>query len=162
MRDLFQHPVRAFAVVCVALIAIYIGWMGYRVNETLSGPGWCRTALGAEKASDALGVIKGLDACVGLLTIQLRSIATNSHILFGVMAGCLLVLVVIVIAGGKVSLDVSKTGVRTNIGKEIDALPVAVVNDKTDPVPVAAAGAPEPTQPPTEPPSGPGMPEPKP
>lgn len=118
MKDLFQHPIRFFAVLCVALIACYIGYMGYRVNETLAGPGWCRTALGAEKASSTEGAIKGLDACVGLLTIQLKSLATNSHILFGVMAGCLLVLVVIVIAGGKVDFAVNKTGVTGTIGKD--------------------------------------------
>lgn len=152
MKD---HPIRAFAVLCVACISLYIGWMGYRLNETLSGPGWCRTALGAEKSSTTDGTIKGLDACVGLLTIQLKSLATNSHILFGVMAGCLLVLIVIVIAGGKVSFNVSKTGAAANIG-EADAVPVAVVNPPSDPVPtspVPAAPAPPPgafTAPPGE------------
>jgi uncharacterized membrane protein len=115
-----QNPIRGFAVLIVAVIAVYIMWMGYRLNETLSGPGWCRTALGAEKSSATDGTIKGLDACVGLLTIQLKSLATNSHILFGVVALCLLTLIVIVIAGGRLSLAASKTGVSANIGKEVD------------------------------------------
>lgn len=98
-----DHPIRFFAVVCVAGIAIYIGWMANKINEILSGPGWCRVALGAEKASpdNAEGTIKGLQACVGLLTIQLKSLATNSHILFGSLALCLVTLIVIVIAKGK-------------------------------------------------------------
>lgn len=113
-----RYTIRAFALVCVAVTSGFIMWMAYRVTETLSGPGWCRTALGAEKASATDGTIKGLDACVGLLTIQLKSLATNSHILFGVIALCLLVLIVIVIAGGEVSFSANKSGVTANIGKE--------------------------------------------
>lgn len=113
-----HNPIRAAALVCVAVTSVFIMWMAYRVNETLSGPGWCRTALGAEKASSTDGAIKGLDACVSLLTIQLKSLATNSHILFGVIALCLLVLIVIVIAGGKLSFQATRTGVSANIGKE--------------------------------------------
>lgn len=94
-------------------------WMAFRVNETLSGPGWCRTALGAEKVSPTDGTVKGLDACVGLLTIQLKSLATNSHILFGVIALCLLVLIVIVIAGGKLSFQATSSGISANVGKDV-------------------------------------------
>jgi hypothetical protein len=114
-----KHLIRAFALVCVAVTSGYVMWMAYRVTETLSGPGWCRTALGAEKASATDGTIKGLDACVGLLTIQLKSLATNSHILFGVIALCLLVLIVIVIAGGEISFSANKSGVSANIGKDV-------------------------------------------
>lgn len=103
LQDARDHPIRAFAVICVAAIAGYVGYMGYRLNETLSGPGWCRTALGAEKASSTDGTIKGLDACVGLLTIQLKSLATNSHILLGSLALCLVTLIVVVIAGARLA-----------------------------------------------------------
>lgn len=115
-----HNPIRGFAVLCVAVIAAYIMWMGYRVNETLSGPGWCKTALGAEKVSATDGTIKGLDACVGLLTIQLKSLATNSHILFGVVAMCLLTLIVIVIAGGRLQLEAGKGGVKANMSSSED------------------------------------------
>jgi hypothetical protein len=102
-QDFRDHPIRAFAVLCVAAIAIYIGYMGWQLNDTLAGPGWCKAALGAEKASSTDGTIKGLDACVGLLTIQLKSLSTNSHILFGSLALCLLTLIVVVIAGAKLA-----------------------------------------------------------
>jgi hypothetical protein len=82
----------------VAVTSAYVMWLGNKVNDTLSGPGWCRTALGAEKASSTDGTIKGLDACVGLLTIQLKSLSTNSHILLGTIALCLAVLIIIVVA----------------------------------------------------------------
>lgn len=146
-----KNPIRGFAVLCVAVIAGYVMWMGYRLNETLSGPGWCRTALGAEKSSPAAeGTITGLTSCVGLLTIQLRSLATNSHILFGVVALCLLTLIVIVIAGGKVSFNVSRTGAAANIGKDVESLPVTVVNEKNDPVPVESPQSQKFTPPPGE------------
>jgi hypothetical protein len=121
-----QNPIRGFAVLTVAVIAAYIMWMGWKLIEVLSGPRWCLNALGAEKTSSTDGTIKGLDACVGLLTIQLKALSTNSHILFGVIAMCLLTLIVIVIAGGKLSLAASKTGVSANIGREEQAVANAV------------------------------------
>lgn len=90
-------------------------FMSYQLLQTLSGPGWCRTALGAEKASSSDGTIKGLDACVGLLTIQLKSLANNSYIFGGVIALCLLTLIVIVIAGGRLSFKGGPGGVETDI-----------------------------------------------
>ncbi len=113
-----HNPIRLTAVIIVAVIAVYVMVMGFRLNETLAGPGWCRTALGAEKVSSTDGTIKGLDACVGLLTIQLRSLATNSHILFAVIAMCLLVLIVIVIAGARLEASVNRDGGSVNIAPQ--------------------------------------------
>lgn len=115
MKELFGHPIRLFALVCVAVLTGYLMWMAYQLNETLSGPGWCRTALGAEQASSTDGTIKGLDACVGLLTIQLKSLSTNSHILFGCLVLSLIVLVVIVIAGARLSGEVGTSGAKIDL-----------------------------------------------
>lgn len=141
---LIRNPIRLFAVATVAIIAGYVMWMGYRLNDTLSGPGWCRTALGAEKVSSTDGTIKGLDACVSLLTIQLKSLATNSHILFGVVGGCLIVLVVIVIAGARLEGKISKEGGEFNLDRN-DAPPAvaaqvvaAAAQDKADQITEAA------------------------
>lgn len=101
-NDVREHPIRAFAVLCVAGIAIFIGWMSYRLNETLAGPSWCSTAIGADRASDG-SRIDVAASCVGLLTIQLKSVATNSHILFGSLALCLVTLIVVVIAGARLA-----------------------------------------------------------
>jgi hypothetical protein len=129
-----HNPVRAAALIVVAITSAYVMWMGYRLNETLSGPGWCATALGAGKASTTDGApVKGLEACVGLLTIQLKSISTNSHILFGVVALCLAVLVVIVIAGGRLSFKATGDSIETDISQ---ATPVTVVNPPEQPIPV--------------------------
>jgi hypothetical protein len=153
------NPIRMFAVLCVAVTSAFVMYMSYKVVQTLSGPGWCRTALGAEKVSSTDGTIKGLDACVGLLTIQLKSLANNSYIFGGVIALCLLTLIVIVIAGGKLSFAATATGVNANIGK--DALPVVVTNPKSDPVPTTTTPAsPVPTTATPPIPTGPAMPEP--
>jgi hypothetical protein len=111
-----QNPIRLFAVLCVAVTSGFVMWMNFRLLNVLSGPGWCATALGAGKASSKDGSpIKGLEACVGLLTIQLKSLANNSYIYAFVIALCLLTLIVIVIAGGRLSFKGGPTGVETDI-----------------------------------------------
>lgn len=112
-----KNPIRWVAVICVAITSVFIMYMSYTLITVLSGPGWCRTALGAEKSSATDGTIKGLDACVGLLTIQLKSLANNSYIFGGVIGLCLLTLIVIVIAGARLDFTASATGVSANIDR---------------------------------------------
>lgn len=111
------NKIAAFALLCVAATSLFLAYMVDRLISTLSSPDWCGKALQAERISPNAD-FSGLTACVGLLQIQLKSLATNSHIGFGVFAGCLLVLIVIVIAGGKLSFTASKEGVSGNIGKD--------------------------------------------
>jgi hypothetical protein len=134
------NPIRGFAVLCVAVISAYVMVMGYRINEVLAGPTWCARAIGADKV-DANSKVDAAVSCVGLLTVQLKSLATNSHILFGVVAMCLLTLIVIVIAGARAAGGVSKTGVTFDISRDDpgDAMPVKVVNPPSAPVPTAEA-----------------------
>jgi hypothetical protein len=151
LPSLPHFTIRAFAVICVAVTSAYVMWMGYRLNETLSGPGWCATALGAGKASSADGTpIKGLEACVGLLTIQLKSISTNSHILLGSIALCLSVLIVIVVAGAKFSGEVGPDGAKANVAPA-DA-PAATVTTTTTVAAASQGGAAHPDQPAGTPP----------
>lgn len=96
------NPIRAFAVACVAVTSVFVMYMSYQLLQTLSGPAWCSTAIGADKATDS-GRVDVAKSCVDLLTIQLKSLANNSYIFGGVIALCLLTLIVIVIAGGHVS-----------------------------------------------------------
>jgi hypothetical protein len=144
-----SFSIRTFAVICVAVTSAYVMWLGNKVNDTLSGPGWCRTALGAEKASSTDGTIKGLDACVGLLTIQLKSLSTNSHILLGTIALCLAVLIIIVVANARFTGEVGPTGAKGEVAPADDPVPVVVQQPSDAPVPVT---------PTPEPPSGPAMP----
>jgi hypothetical protein len=101
------------ALVTVAIVSGFMMYMAYWMTDVLAGPGFCAKALGAEQASKSS--INTAASCVGLLTIQLKSLATNSHILFGMFALCLLVLIVIVIAGGELSFTASKSGVAGDI-----------------------------------------------
>jgi hypothetical protein len=105
VRDLLpKNPIRWVAVICVAITSGYVMWMGYKINDVLAGPLWCSRAIGADKM-DTNSHVDAANSCVSLLTIQLKSLATNSHILFGVVALCLLTLIVIVIAGAKLDVD---------------------------------------------------------
>lgn len=111
-----RNSIRTFALVCVAATSAYIMYMGWWINTTLAAPQWCARALGAGNIAGKDKTVQGLDGCIDLLKIQLNSLAWNSHILFGVVALCLLVLIVIVIAGGRVSFKASKEGVEGDIG----------------------------------------------
>lgn len=148
-KEVLQHPIRSFAVLCVAITSAYVMWMGYHLTTILSSPDWCGKALQAERISNqAFG---GLTACVDLLKIQLKALAENSLIYAGVIALCLLVLIVIVIAGAKLSGDFGKDGAHFDIVPKKEPLPVRVEQPKTDPVPVTPTPAPK--VPPTAPPS---------
>lgn len=131
-----HNPIRWFAVICVAVIAAYIMWMGWRLSNILSSPEWCGKALQADRITPD-SKFDGLTACVGLLQIQLKAIATDSHIFAGVVALCLLTLIVIVIAGGRLSVAVSKTGASANMSSAED---VAAAAAQTAGAAVAEAG----------------------
>jgi hypothetical protein len=132
------NPIRLFAVFCVAVTSGFVMWMSYRLIDILSSPGWCGKALQAERISSQN--FGGLTACTGLLTIQLKSLANNSYIFGGVIALCLLTLIVIVIAGGRLSFKGGPTGVETDIG----SIPVEVTNAPSSPVPTTPAPPPTP------------------
>jgi hypothetical protein len=114
-----HNPIRGFAVLCVAVIAAYIMWMGWRLSNILSSPDWCGKALQAERITPG-NTFVGLTACVDLLKIQLKAIAVDSHVFAGVVALCLLALIVIVIAGGRLQFSASKTGLSGSMSSAED------------------------------------------
>lgn len=97
-----DQPVRAFALLCVAVTSGFLAYLAILLIRTLSSPTWCGTALQAERIT-AKDSFVGLTACVDLLKIQLNALALNSQIVIGTFAMCLGVLVVIVIAGAKLA-----------------------------------------------------------
>lgn len=151
-KEVLQQPIRFFAVMCVAITSAYIMWMGYHLTTILASPDWCGKALQASRISTQN--FGGLTACVDLLKIQLKALAENSLIYAGVIALCLLVLIVIVIAGAKLSGDFGKDGARLDLAPGGDPLPVRVEQPKSRPVPVTPTPAPAvpPAAPPTAPP----------
>lgn len=132
------NPIRLVAVICVAITTGYVMFMGYWLIEILSSPEWCGKALQAEKISSQN--FGGLTACIDLLKIQLRSLAVNSYMLFGVIALCLLTLIVIVIAGAHLAGKVSKDGGEIDLGP--GPTPVVVTNTPVQPVPTTEAPKP--------------------
>lgn len=132
------NPIRGFAVICVAVTSVYVMVMSYRLIQILSGPEWCGKALQAERiSSQGFG---GLTACVDLLKIQLKALATNSFIFGGVVALCLLTLIVIVIAGGRLDLKASRGGIEGSIGKDAPQAAQAVADSAQDTADVIKSG----------------------
>lgn len=133
-RDLLAHPIRAFAVLCVAITSAYVMFMGFRLTDILASPGWCAKALQAERiSSQSFG---GLTACTELLKIQLLAIARIALVDTATVALCLLVLIVIVIAGGKLAFKGDKSGLAGEMGPAGEPLPVMIDQPKDSPVPV--------------------------
>lgn len=101
-ENLRAHPIRAFALVCVAATSAFLCYLVLKLIGVLSSPSWCSTALQAERIT-AKDTFVGLTACVDLLKIQLNALALNSQIVVGTFALCLGVLVVIVLAGARLA-----------------------------------------------------------
>ena len=122
-----NQPIRFFALVCVAFTSGYVMWMGWRLSNILTSPGWCNRTLNADKiASD--GTFDALQACVGLLAEQLKATALNSHIYAGTIALCLLALMVIVVAGGHLSFQApGGFGGSVGVGEAADKVADAAV-----------------------------------
>lgn len=129
-----KNPISAFAVVCVAAIGIFLGYMAVWLTNTLSSSAWCANALQAERISPG-NTFVGLTSCVELLKIQLQATADNSKIVFGAYAFSLLVLIVVVVAGARASGKIPG-GLELDIGRDQPAVPVKVTNPPADPVPV--------------------------
>lgn len=139
-ENLREHPIRAFALLCVAATSAFLGYLALKLIETLSSPSWCSTALQAEKIT-ARETFVGLTACVDLLKIQLGALALNSQIVISTFALCLGVLVVIVIAGARAKGELPG-GAKFDVSRDEpgdDALPVKVVNAPRSPIPTTEA-----------------------
>lgn len=116
MENLRSHPIRAFALLCVASTSAFLAYLALKLIGTLSSPSWCSTALQAERIT-AKETFVGLTACVDLLKIQLNALALNSQIVIGTFAMCLGVLVVIVIAGARLA-GKAPGGIEVNVSSD--------------------------------------------
>ncbi len=113
-----RNPISAFAVLCVACTAAFLGYMTSRMASVLESPNWCGTAIQAEKISPGSSYI-GLTTCVDLLKIQLEAMATGFHITVGGFAFSLIVLIVVVVAGARASGKVA--GMEFNVSRDAGA-----------------------------------------
>lgn len=111
-----KHTIRTFALVCVAVTSVFLMGMIIWYTFLLAGRDWCARAIGAAQEADRPeGAIA---SCYTLLTQQVEALAWNSHIFVTIIALSLLVLMVIVVAGGRLSFTGSKDGVSADIGRD--------------------------------------------
>lgn len=148
-----HNTIRTFALICVAITSVFIMAMSYWLTTILAAPEWCGRAINAEKLSSARAT-SSVELCKDLLLEQVNALANNSHIYSGSIALCLIALMLIVVAGGRISFSASKAGVSGNIARDDPGdteppTPVVVTNPPSNPVPTTEA--PKSTLPPMEP-----------
>lgn len=112
-----RHTINTWALIATTITSAAVIYFCWWIIDLLSAPNWCDRALGAAEKADARNEF-GVGGCFNLLNLQVEALALNSHLLVGTLALCLAVLVVIVIAGGRLSFKASKTGIETDIGKD--------------------------------------------
>lgn len=122
--EITQNKVLAFALLCVAASSAFVMYQQYRVTDILASPDWCVRAVNAEKLS-AVRSSSAFESCVELMDKQVGSLAISNHIYAGIIALCLLVLMVIVVAGGKLKFAASKDRVEVDVGKDTPAAEAA-------------------------------------
>lgn len=137
-----RNTIRTFALICVAVTTAFIMGMSYWLTTILAAPDWCGRAINAEKLS-AARADSAVELCKDLLLEQVNALANNSHIYSGSIALCLVALMLIVVAGGRLSFSASKAGVAANMSRDdpgdADPTPVTVVNPPSQPVPTTEA-----------------------
>jgi hypothetical protein len=141
-----RNTIRSWALAAVALTSLaLIGFTAWLI-WLLGVSDWCARAVGATKAADARPEY-AVGACFGLLNKQVEALSINSFIALGTLALCLAVLVVIVLAGGKLSFKASATeGVDVNMSGDPQAA-AQFVADKTKLATQAAADQVQPDKP---------------
>lgn len=116
MGSLVRNTIRTFALVCVALTSAFVTGMAVWYTFILSSPDWCTQAIGAARQGDRPE--SAVAGCFGLFSQQLTALAINSFIIIGIIALCLGVLMVIVVAGGRLSFKAGRDGASADIGSD--------------------------------------------
>lgn len=126
IRNLFENPIRLFALVCVAGTSAFLMYLILKLVEIIAGPDWCSRALQAEKITQR-DTFVGLTACVDILKLQVAALAQALTISVGTLALCLGVLVVIVIAGARLAGKVFGQEIDVSRQDKVDAAAEHVV-----------------------------------
>lgn len=157
-----KNPISTFAVLCVAISGLFVGYMIIWQTGILTSPDWCKRAMGAEKVAPGQTTeqtLEALKSCNSSLLVQLNAIATDSHIDHTVIGIVVVVLIVVVVAGARASWKLSTSGFEGSVARHDDPTPTVTTTTT-----VAPSAAPVPTAVPQPVPEhkGPAMPEPKP
>ena len=111
-----RNTIRTYALVAVAVTSVAAIGFGIWLIWLIGVSDWCGRAItgarGAARPDTAVG------ECFVLLDKQVAALAINSFIVLGTIALCLAVLVVIVIAGGRVSFKAGKDGVDVDVSHD--------------------------------------------
>ncbi len=118
------HPANlvGLSAVVVVLVAMLIA-AGFIIWSLMSG-NWCDAAVDSDRAVRANNM-DAARACVGLLMEQLKTLGTALLSIIAAVAIGFIVLVVLLIADGKVSFSASRSGVSGNIAGRGDTPPPA-------------------------------------
>lgn len=111
-----RNTIRTFALICVAVTSAFLVGLAIWLIAILSAPDWCVRAIGA--AQQASRPESAIGSCFVLLQQQVAALALNSHIAIGIIALCLGVLMVIVVAGGRLSFKAGRDGASADIGSD--------------------------------------------
>lgn len=109
-----RNSIRSWALVAVGVSSAFTIGIAIWLILILSAQDWCSRALGAAKYATGRPA-NAIDACFQLMNSQVDTLGTALLIVIGVQGISLLVLVVIVLAGGKLSFSASKDGVSGDI-----------------------------------------------
>lgn len=112
-----QSWLRTFALVTTAITSAFVMWMGWRLTTILSSPDWCNRAVKASNVG--LQPEFAVSGCFSLLKDQINALAWNSHIYAGVIALCLLTLMIVVVAQARASGKVSRDGLEFDVRENI-------------------------------------------
>ena len=127
-----RRSIRSFALVCTAASSAFSIGLSLWLVWLLSSQDWCARAIGAAKYVEGRPEF-AVGGCYKLQTLQVEALARALHISVGIQALCLLVLIVIVVAGGRLYFKASEHGVETNIGRDEAARAVAdAAEDKAE------------------------------
>lgn len=112
-----RNTIRTWALIAVAVTSVAMIGFGWWLIQILASPNWCSRAIGAAEGQDVRPEY-AVAGCFQLLRRQVDALALNSHFALGTLALCLSVLVVIVLAGGRLSFKGSKQGVEMDVGRD--------------------------------------------
>lgn len=123
-----RNSIRTWAMVAVAVSSLFTIGIAIWLIYILSGQDWCNRALGAAKYATGRP-LEAIDACFNLMGEQVDTLGLALLIVIGVQAMSLLVLVVIVLAGGRLSFTASRDGISGDMGSDEAARAVADAAD---------------------------------
>lgn len=115
-----KGTIRFIAVVIVGILSIFVMsmsvWLVWRLQSD-----WCSQVIGSAQYNDGRPDF-AIAGCVSVMRDQISALANNSLVFGGVIALCLLALMVIVVASGKMSF-VGPGGIGGSVGSSDDDLP---------------------------------------